>query len=295
MRPDSLPTRASLSAQADGPAPITSSLAIYATLSTLVETRQVISIWHALTSAHWFTTLMAFDPENGLVYFEPNGELPDNTSFLRGGCLCFAQLHQKKIQFQLPGIKIGRYLESPAWISRLPLAIEQQQQREHFRAPVPINRPCFCRIRGIHAFACPEEIRVQLVDLSPSGIGFIAPLIMGGTFTAGAVFHHCELQLFGQTPFPVSIKVRTAAAVTSKSGIRAVRVGAEIVGIHRRQTLILEELTNTLISTETPKSNLTRLWGKASTVPRPFGSGSTSSVRLPAQSGIGKNPRSKLH
>jgi c-di-GMP-binding flagellar brake protein YcgR len=215
---------------------VSGTIAVCAALSTLVETQQVLSLSQKKRNRHFFVTLMAFDPSKGLIYFERGQDGEQLVGNLAEDFLCHAEIYQQQVQFTLNGLLQESFYETPVWIANLPDKIFRMDQRESTRMPIPVSRPSFCKINGISGLFCPKEIRLQLVDLSTGGIGFVAPLIMCGAFRPGAIYSRCELQLYNEPPMRVNLKVRTARPVTSRSGIKAVRIGAEITSITRVNT-----------------------------------------------------------
>ncbi|MEY4592809.1 MAG: Flagellar brake protein [Pseudomonadota bacterium] len=223
---------------------VSGTMAVCAALSTLVETRQVLSVWQKKANSYFFVTLMAFDPSKGLIYLERGPEGDRRAGNLAEDFLCYAEIDQEQVQFTLNGLLQDSFYGTPVWIANLPDRLIRIQQREFPRIPIPVTRPSFCKITGINGLFCPKEIRLQLVDLSTGGIGFVAPLIMCGVFRPNATYSRCELQLYNELPVQVNLKVRTAHSITSKSGIKAVRIGAEITSISRANTGVIAQVAS---------------------------------------------------
>jgi flagellar brake protein len=232
-------------------------------LSSLVESKQVLSVWQRAKDTFFFTTLMAFDPSKELIYLDRGAEGINRTTNLADDFRCYAQIDNQQVQFDLQGLLQDFFYGTPAWIANLPERIVGTQQREYSRTPIPVAKPSFCKIKGIDGYACPTEIRVQLVDVSAGGIGFVAPLIMCGVLAPNTTFNHCELQIYNELPVMVNLKMRSSYVVTSRSGIKAVRVGAEITAISPKASEVLTEITQGKVpkSTNSAELSLAQIWG----------------------------------
>lgn len=229
---------------------------VYSALSSLVESKQVLSVWQRTKDAFFFTTLMAFDPYKELIYLDRGAEGLNRNTNLAEDFRCYAQIDTQQVQFDLQGLLKDSFYGTPAWLANLPERIVGTQQREYTRTPIPVTKPSFCKIKGIVGFSCPPEIRVQLVDISAGGIGFVAPLIMCGIFSPNTTFNHCELQIHNELPAMVNLKIRSSHVVTSRSGIKAVRLGAEITAISQGATDALTEFSKSKAPTSSTPSEL---------------------------------------
>jgi flagellar brake protein len=210
---------------------ISGMISVCGALSSLVEAKQVISLWQEEKKFAFFSSLMAFDPSKALIYFDRGPEGLKRKTHLAEDFFCHAVIDSQPMQFTLHELLQDSYYGSPAWVANLPTIIKSLSQRENPRVPVTTSTPSFCKISGIEGYACPSSIRVQLIDIGSGGFGFVAPLIMCGIFAPNSTFTQCELQIFEEAPIMVNLKIRTSFGVTSRSGIRAVRVVAEITNI----------------------------------------------------------------
>ena len=231
---------------------------IQSVLKAIIDKRRMLSVWQKKGDNFFLATLLGFDPTTNQIWLERSRHELAWQNNLSDGLLCCADIDKVQVQFTLRDPKPGSFRNESAWVATLPSTLVRLQRREYFRMPFPVGKPAFCKIKGINAYGCPSQVRVQLVDISAGGIGFAAPITMTNAFPRDIQYKECELKLPDEEVMTLDLDVRNSFLVTTRSGVRTLRVGVEfsrlpnskmsaiqrvITAIEREKRLLAEQVS----------------------------------------------------
>lgn len=214
---------------------------ILSNLKTLAEKARMMTVYQKTGQEFFLSTVLGVDPANSLVYIERAKYEPAWLKNLDDDFLCASDVDRVKIQFTLINPRRAELNGELAWVASLPKTMVRLQRREYFRLDIPMSKPVHCLIKGIgEGDAEKTEQTVQLNDISGGGIGFTAPENMVEAFSPGKEYEACVLTLPNEEPFTINLTIRSAYPVTTRSGIRSLRVGAEFLKINQARINIIQ-------------------------------------------------------
>lgn len=213
---------------------------IISNLKTLAEKARMMTVFQKTGQEFFLSTVLGVDPTNNLVYIERAKFEPAWLKALDDDFLCASDVDRVKIQFTLINPRRSEFKGELAWVADLPKTMVRLQRREYFRLDIPMSKPVQCVIKGIGEGEEKSEQIVQLNDISGGGIGFTAPEDMVEAFTAGKEYEGCVLTLPNEEPFTINLTIRSAFPVTTRSGVRSLRVGAEFLKINQARINIIQ-------------------------------------------------------
>ncbi|MCL2022394.1 MAG: flagellar brake protein [Betaproteobacteria bacterium] len=174
----------------------------------------------------FLTSILAVSPEG--VTLDYGGDEAVNQRALRTSRLvCLTSIDRVKVQFALNGLTGIQYEGRPAFFSALPETLLRLQRREYFRVGTPIANPVKCDIPIHKADGSDMVFQIPLIDISAGGIGLSATTEQVTFFEPNRVMEGCLLFLHDGTEITMSLVVRSAFEVTTRSGLRYIRVGCE--------------------------------------------------------------------
>lgn len=102
-----------------------------------------------------------------------------------------AETQGAKIEFTVPKISPGKYLDLPAFTMAVPPSLWFIQRREFFRIAAPLHPVYYCRA----TLADKREIRLRLCDLSLGGMGALMDDTPPAILKAGVMIPQMELDM----------------------------------------------------------------------------------------------------
>jgi len=179
----------------------------------------------------FLTSILAVSPEG--VVLDYGGDEAVNKRALQTASrfVCLTSIDRVKVQFALNGLSGIQHEERPAFFSALPDTLLRLQRREYFRVGTPIANPVTCDI-PIHRGDGSEEVfQIPLIDISAGGVGLSATTDQITFFEPNKVMEGCLISLHDGTEINTALIVRNAFEVTTRSGLRYIRVGCEYQGL----------------------------------------------------------------
>ncbi|MDX6040171.1 flagellar brake protein YcgR [Scandinavium lactucae] len=102
-----------------------------------------------------------------------------------------AETQGAKIEFTVPKVNHGQFLDLPAFTLPIPSSLWFIQRREFFRISAPLHPIYYCRAK----LADKSEIRFRLCDLSLGGMGGLMESAPPAILKAGVMFSQLELDM----------------------------------------------------------------------------------------------------
>jgi c-di-GMP-binding flagellar brake protein YcgR len=189
-----------------------------------------------LTTVHFddgrffcLTPIIGLLPENTEFLFDVGASESMNARVLKAGQLIFTAVVDKvKIQFDLEHPRRVEYQGRPAFAGDIPKRLLRLQRREFFRLSTPVLNPIrLC----VTLEPDGQVLDLPLLDISGGGVGLMVSLELAKLLSQGQKLENCDITLPGEGQLAVDLCVRNLFDVTTRSGMRYVRVGCEFVDL----------------------------------------------------------------
>ena len=172
----------------------------------------------------FLTTLLAVQPEKGLLIFDCSGSVETNKRLLQGKRNVFiARPGGIHVQFSTgPAVEMS-YGGAKAFATALPKFLVRLQRRESFRVQTPRVRP----LQFSGRLPDGSLLSLPVHDISVTGIGLFGPTLPDG-LAAGMVLPNCHFSLpeDGQALF-FSATLRHLSERDSRAGVRQWHLGLQ--------------------------------------------------------------------
>jgi c-di-GMP-binding flagellar brake protein YcgR len=178
------------------------------------------------------TALIAISDDGNWIYFDYGGSEETNQRALQADKLVAATMLDKvKIQFSMAGLQATQASGRPVFAARLPETVLRLQRREFFRLPTPIANPLKCRTTLRVDGEAPQDIEVNLLDISGGGVGLAMPTGFQGKLPIGTMIPNCHIALPEEGMIHTTLCVRNAFASSNRAGQPYLRMGCEFVDL----------------------------------------------------------------
>lgn len=207
-------------------------------LDSMLHDRDAVTA-HLPSQLLFLSQLLYVEPVRGFMRLSYSDHKPANSAVLAARALTFRCNHRgAQFAFAAAGPQQAAHAGRPCIQCGLPTAIlGMQQRRAGARVQLPPHAPVDCDLRmGLISFPS------RVVDVSLDGIGTVVsdptiPLCAGTRLERARIRHpQCE-------PFFVDLEVRYVTRVTLPNGVRASRIGCQVVGSRE----VLEDLIRLFI------------------------------------------------
>ena len=202
---------------------------IAAVLRSIIQKGVLATVHFDEGRAFFLTPIIGLLPDNAEFLFDVSGSESMNTRVLKAGQLVFTAVVDKvKIQFDLEHPRRVEYQGRSAFAGDLPKRLLRLQRREFFRLSTPVLNP----IRMCVTLEPDGQVLdVPLLDISGGGVGLMLSLELAKLLSQGQKLENCDITLPGEGLLVANLCVRNLFDVTTRSGMRYVRVGCEFVGM----------------------------------------------------------------
>jgi c-di-GMP-binding flagellar brake protein YcgR len=173
------------------------------------------------------TSLIAINEAGNALYLDIAQGDALNHELLSGNDAEFiTQLEGVSISFPVGAVGFGEHDKQPVLRIAIPPALIRLQRREHFRVPLPLDRPVKCLVKPIDDD--PEPVTAHIVDIGCGGVALAERSGRLGNET-GRLLPDCRLLLPDHDPLVATLEVRNSAQVRQKSGAFQTRLGCRFV------------------------------------------------------------------
>jgi len=215
------------------------------TIRTLIQKAAMVTVYFNHGKSFLLTTPLAIAPDNAGILFDVGSDEEMNRRALAADKLIFTtSIDRVKVQFKLPKLSADQFEGRPAFRGGLPETLLRLQRREYFRLATPVATPVKCLIPMRRADGSAMSCDAALIDISGGGIGLMVPLAQKELFPAGVVFADCRITLPNEGVFVATLGVRNGFEVTTRTGVRYLRVGCEFIDLPgSRLTMVQRYIT----------------------------------------------------
>lgn len=205
---------------------------ILSVLRSLTQKGALITVYFDRGQSFLLTSLIALNPSRDEVIFDLGSNDEMNRRALLADKLIFTTLIDKvKVQFKLLGLAQTQFEGRTAFVGAIPKTLLRLQRREYFRLSTPIANPILLNATINRGDGSKASIDLPLLDISGGGIGLMTTPEQASLFQKGDRLENCRIRLPDEGPLSVTICVRNAYDVTTRSGLRHVRLGCEFVDL----------------------------------------------------------------
>lgn len=214
---------------------------ILAVLRTLIQKGSMITVHFDQGHSYLLTSMIALSADNREMIFDVGSNEEMNQRALQAKKLIFTTLIDKvKIQFSLNKLSQTQSDGRLAFIGSIPERLLRLQRREFFRLSTPIANPIKinAQLRRTDGSALPIEL--PLLDISGGGVGLMVALDLAALFQRGNLLNDCRMMLPDEGLLLVTLSVRNQFDVTTRGGLRYVRVGCEFVNLSAQRLTVVQ-------------------------------------------------------
>ena len=205
---------------------------IRAVLRSLIQKRVMITVYFDHGYSFFLTSLIALTPDDTGLILDIGSNEEMNRKALLAKKLIFTTLVDKvKIQFSLNNLDITESDGRPAFLAALPETVLRLQRREYFRLSTPIANPVRLSSTLQRTDGSVMAVEFPLLDVSGGGVGLMASLDQAELLHRGTLLVECKIALPDEGVLVTDLSVRNLFDVSTRSGLRYVRVGCEYIGL----------------------------------------------------------------
>lgn len=190
----------------------------------------MMTVYFDMGQSFFLTSLLAVSPK-GIIIDYGSDEDVNRRATKANRLMCTTSVDKVKVQFSLDGISLIQHEGRPAFAASLPDTLLRLQRREYFRVTTPIANPLKCEIGITNEDGTRKQLQIPLLDISAGGLGLMIPPELAAFFTKGSLFKDCKLALPDDGVITLTLEVRNAFEVTTKSGNRYTRAGCEFIDL----------------------------------------------------------------
>ncbi|MDR2165980.1 MAG: flagellar brake protein [Zoogloeaceae bacterium] len=200
---------------------------ILAVLRSIIQKGTLATVHFNHGKFFFLTTMIALLPGNTEFILDAGSDEEVNARAIEADELFFTVMVDKvKIQFRLKWLRRVDYQGRSAFAGAVPDTLLRLQRREFFRLSTPVANPIhLCVTLGPGH----QAIDIPLLDISGGGVGLMAPVNLDSLLQKGLLLEMCKITLPGEGLLVVDLCVRNLFDVTTRGGLRYVRVGCEFV------------------------------------------------------------------
>lgn len=224
----------------------TNPLEVLRNLRTLQDQRRFVTLYLDEGQHFFLSTVLAVDAERGLFFLDAPSQKELLEQAKAATKITLSTLVDRvKIQLRLREIDVVSLDGSPALRARIPDRVLRLQRREFFRIDTPRINPLRCKLAQQH----PTEDRVEILelplhDISGGGMCLIGPIEMAERFQLGTLFADCRLEIPGESPISLNLRIREVSRLETLNGDQQLRLGCEFINLSgARQSLIERYIT----------------------------------------------------
>lgn len=148
-----------------------------------------------------------------------------------------ANLDGVDIQAPIGPLQLTTHDALPAFACAAPLRLHRLQRREFHRMPLPAGHKVRC---SLPVGTPPQQLTVELIDLSLGGLCLIDPDAPGLVLHNGTVVPGCSLTLDSLGEFTFELEVRHVATQTTRRGLVRHKVGCRFGRLTARAEQLLQ-------------------------------------------------------
>lgn len=203
---------------------------------------------HSLMTAHvegsdqfFLTSVVTVDEENGLLLLDP-AQLPEDHRLALSArrLTVLATQDRVKMQFKLPALKEEIVGGRRAYVAPLPAKLLRLQRREFFRLEPPLSSPVLCTVRASDGGGQSRNFKLRVADISGGGVGLHGPIEAIDYFPTGTRLEDCRLDIPGELPVLVNLRIRKSVEISMNTGQHTLRVGCEYVSLPGNRLATIE-------------------------------------------------------
>jgi c-di-GMP-binding flagellar brake protein YcgR len=205
----------------------------------------MITVYFDQGKSFLLTSLIEVSADNSELIFDLGSDSEMNRKALLADKLIFiTAIDRVKVQFSLKRLSQKNNDGRPAFSGALPETLLRLQRREYFRLSTPIASPIKCTVPMTRPDGSALVIDSPLLDISGGGIGLMAQPDQSELYKSEMEFKNCKIDLPDEGLLVLTLRVRNAFDVVTKSGSRYIRVGCEFVDLTGpRLTMIQRYIT----------------------------------------------------
>jgi len=218
---------------------------ILSVLRSLIQKGALITVYFDQGQSFILTSLIALNPEKGEIVLDLGSNEEMNRRALLTNKLIFTtQIDKVKIQFSLQKLTQTQHEGRAAFRGAMPEALLRLQRREYFRLSTPIANPILLNMTVARGDGSKMSVDLPLLDISGGGIGVMTTPAQASLFQRGDQLDDWRINLPNEGLLSVRLCVRNAFDVTTRTGLRHVRVGCEFVNLPSlRLTMVQRYIT----------------------------------------------------
>jgi c-di-GMP-binding flagellar brake protein YcgR len=205
---------------------------ILAVLRSIIQKGAMTTVHFDDGESFFLTSILSLSPDSLEFVFDASNAEETNERAIKARKFTFTTFIDKvRIQFTTVGLKSVKEGGRPAFSAVVPDKLLRLQRREFFRLSAPIANPIRLRtvIRSTDRGAW--KLEAQLLDISGGGVGLIVTPSEAQWLQEGETLHDCKMMLPDEGLLTVTLHLRNKFDVTSRSGLRHVRIGCEFVDL----------------------------------------------------------------
>lgn len=205
---------------------------ILSVLRSIIQKGAMTTVHFDNGESFFLTSILSLSPDGLEFVFDAGNTEEINEKAIKARKFTFTTFIDKvRIQFSTTGLKPVQEGGRPAFSSAVPENLLRLQRREFFRLSAPIANPIRLRAVIHSADRGAWQLEAQLLDISGGGVGLIVTPNEAQWLQDGETLHDCKMMLPDEGLLTVTLNLRNKFDVTSRSGLRHVRVGCEFVDL----------------------------------------------------------------
>jgi len=210
-------------------------------IGEIIDGRGSVTVYFNQGEERFVTNLLHVNPDfEELVFDAAPQEATNHRVTESKGATFVTFLEQVKVQFHAQRIESTAFGGRPALRTRLPESLMRLQRRNFYRVPAPVAKPLQCTIPLRGGATAQFAIR----DISVGGLAMLAGPAKA-EFSAGMVFHDCQIELPGHGSINVSLEVRNdqgggPAGISQRYGCQFLNLAGPVVNLIQRYINQLE-------------------------------------------------------
>ena len=222
------------------PFTLSSSVEIVFQLRSLINRREMVSVYFNHGEEMLLTTLIDVDPARGEFSFDIGSNDDANARLLKSERAVFvAAPDGVKTQFVCGPFRTGSDANGQVIRCALPPDVIKLQRREYFRVETPIANPVICQIQQ------PQAVKLPLHDISLGGLSLVASQAMR-EFERMTLLVDCRIALPGFGALIFDMEARNLRALINRNGSQLNLIGCRFVRLDGKAESLLQRYMNQL-------------------------------------------------